>query len=84
MKVKYFKEKSRLDEGWINGGFFVMNKEIFKFIKSDKTVLERGPLEKICKKNKLGAFKHYGFWQCMDTLRDKEILEDAIRKKSLM
>ena len=84
MKVKYFKEKSRLDEGWINGGFFVMNKEIFKFIKSDKTVLERGPLEKICKKNKLGAFKHYGFWQCMDTLRDKEILEEAIRKKSLM
>ena len=80
-KVKYFKEKSRLDEGWINGGFFVMNKKIFKFIKDDETILERGPLEKIARKKKLGAFKHYGFWQCMDTLRDKEILEEAIKKK---
>ena len=79
-KVKYFKEKSKLDEGWINGGFFVMEPEIFKYIKSDKTVLERYPLEKICKIRKLGAYKHHGFWQCMDTLRDKKLLEENIHK----
>ena len=80
-KVKYFKEKSSLDEGWINGGFFVMEPKIFNFIKNDKTILERSPLEKICKINKLGAFNHIGFWQCMDTIRDKEILEKAIKDK---
>ena len=74
-KVKYFKEKSSLDEGWINGGFFVIEPEIFKYIKNDKTYLERSPLEKIASMGKLSAFKHHGFWQCMDTLRDKEILE---------
>jgi glucose-1-phosphate cytidylyltransferase len=58
-KVKYFKEKSNLDEGWINGGFFVMESEIFKFLKNDLTVLERLPLEKISSLKKLGAFKHY-------------------------
>ena len=79
-KVKYFKEKSSLDEGWINGGFFVIEPEIFKYIKSDKTYLERSPLEKIASMGKLSAFKHYGFWQCMDTLRDKEILEKKLKK----
>ena len=79
-RVKVFKEKSRLDEGWINGGFFVMSPKIFKFIKNDKSYLERQPLENLSKKNKLGAYKHYGFWQCMDTLRDKEILEKKIKK----
>ena len=81
-KVKYFKEKSILDEGWINGGFFVMEPKIFKFLKSDSTILERSPLENICKLNKLGAFKHYKLWQCMDTLRDKENLENLIKKKN--
>jgi glucose-1-phosphate cytidylyltransferase len=80
-KVKYFKEKSNLDEGWINGGFFVMESEIFKFLKNDLTVLERLPLEKISSLKKLGAFKHYKHWQCMDTIRDKIILEDLVRKK---
>ena len=79
-KVKYFKEKSSLDEGWINGGFFVIEPKIFKYIKDDKTYLERSPLEKIAKQGKLTAFKHYGFWQCMDTLRDKEILEKSLKK----
>lgn len=79
-KVKYFKEKSNLDEGWINGGFFVIEPEIFKYIKNDKTFLERSPLEKIASLGNLMAFKHYGFWQCMDTLRDKEILEKKIKK----
>ena len=80
-KVNYFKEKSSLDEGWINGGFFVVEPEIFNFLKSDKTILEKSPLEKICKLKKLGAYKHNKFWQCMDTIRDIVILEDAVKKK---
>ena len=82
-KVIYFKEKSNLDEGWINGGFFVMNKKIFDFIKNDKTFLEREPLEKIGKKNQLFAYKHSGFWQCKDTIRDKEILENNFKQKKI-
>ena len=81
-KVTYFKEKSKIDEGWINGGFFVMEPKIFKFLKNDKTFLEREPLEKISKKNELVAFKHYKFWQCVDTKRDKEILEKILKKQS--
>ena len=72
-KVVYFKEKSNLDEGWINGGFFVMKNAIFDYIRGDKT-LEKEPLELIGKKNQLYAFKHNGYWQCMDTIRDREIL----------
>ena len=82
-KVKYFKEKSNLEEGWINGGFFVMEPEIFKFIKNDHTILERYPLEIICKRKKLGAYKHHGHWQCMDTIRDKQILENLVKKNLL-
>jgi glucose-1-phosphate cytidylyltransferase len=80
-KVTYFKEKSRLNEGWINGGFFVMEPKIFDFIKSDETFLEKEPLSKLGNKNKLNAFKHNGFWQCMDTVRDKEILEKELKEK---
>ena len=79
--VQYFREKNNLDEGWINGGFFVMNKKFLKFIKDDRTYLERKPLEIAAKLNQLKAFKHYGFWQCMDTKRDKERLEQIIKKK---
>ena len=79
--VKYFREKNSLDEGWINGGFFVMEKEFLRFIKNDNTFLEQEPFEKITKKKQLVAFKHFGFWQCMDTLRDKEILDKKIRTK---
>ncbi len=75
--VNYFKEKSKLDEGWINGGFFVIEPEFLKYIKNDSTYLEREPLEKVCNKNQLVAFKHEGFWQCVDTKRDLEL----IRKK---
>ncbi len=78
--VKYFKEKSSIDEGWINGGFFVIEPEIFKYISNDKTYLERGPLEKIAALGNLVAYKHHGFWQCMDTLRDKETLEKKFKK----
>ncbi len=78
--VKYFKEKSKLDEGWINGGFFVMEKKFLKFIKNDKTFLEKEPLERICKNKQLAAFKHNGFWHCMDTKRDKDKLDKILKK----
>ncbi len=80
-KVSYFKEKSSLDEGWINGGFFVMNSKFLRFIKNDNTFLEREPFELLTRKNQLAGFRHKGFWQCMDTLRDKEILEKKIQQK---
>ena len=79
--VSYFKEKSRLDEGWINGGFFVIEPDFLKFIKNDHTYLEREPLEHVTKKKQLVAFKHKGFWQCMDTKRDKDNLEEILKKK---
>ena len=79
--VKYFREKNSLDEGWINGGFFVIEPKFLKFINGDNTFMEQEPLKKISKKKQLVAFKHYGFWQCMDTLRDKEILEKKIKNK---
>ncbi len=78
--VTYFKEKSRLDEGWINGGFFIFEPSIFKYIKNDKTFLEKEPLQNISKNKQLLGFKHNGFWQCMDTKRDKEILEKSFNK----
>ena len=82
-RVSYFKEKSKLDEGWINGGFFVMEPEFLKFIKDDNTYLEREPLENIANKRQLAAFKHEGFWQCMDTRRDKDKLDEILGRKKL-
>jgi glucose-1-phosphate cytidylyltransferase len=79
--VYYFKEKSSVDEGWINGGFFVIEPKIFKYIKNDKTHLEREPFEKLTKKKNIKAFKHKGFWQCMDTKRDKDLLDKIIKEK---
>tara|TARA_B110000090_G_C13334073_1_gene428445 strand:+ start:178 stop:873 length:696 start_codon:yes stop_codon:yes gene_type:complete len=79
--ISYFKEKSNLDEGWINGGFFVINSNFLKYIDNDKTLLEKEPFERLTKKKQLCGFKHKGFWQCMDTLRDKEILEKSIKQK---
>ena len=81
--VSYFKEKSKLDEGWINGGFFVMEPEFLKFIKNDNTYLEQQPLEKVSQKRQLVAFKHKGFWQCMDTKRDKDKLNKALNSKKI-
>ena len=74
--VKYFKEKSKLDEGWINGGFFVMEPKFLKYIKNDQSFLEKEPMEILTKKNQLIAFKHKDFWQCMDTMRDKRYLNN--------
>jgi len=81
--VVYFKEKSKLDEGWINGGFFVMEPKFLKYINGDSTYLEREPLEKICKIRQLNAFKYNGFWQCMDTKRDKDNLEKIFKNKKI-
>ena len=80
--VKFFKEKSNTDEGWINGGFFVIHPDFLKLIKGDNTYLEREPLELLTKKKQLSAFKHENFWQCMDTIRDKKILELELKKKN--
>ncbi len=76
MIVTKFIEKSKGDTGWINGGFFVLNKKIFRYLKNDQSVFEKEPLEKLSNDKQLSAFKHDGFWQPMDTLREKEFLEE--------
>ena len=79
--ITEFREKNQLDEGRINGGFFVFNKKIFKKIKSDnKIILEHHVLPKLATLNELCAYKHDDYWQCMDTLRDKNILNKAWKK----
>ena len=78
--VTSFKEKSKMDEGWINGGFFVIEPEFFNYIDDDDTYLEREPLERAVRKKELFAYKHHGYWQCMDTKRDKDNLEKIYLK----
>lgn len=73
--VHSFKEKTIEEGGWVNGGFMVLDKDIFRYLVDDSTVLEKEPLMTLATLGKLKAFKHNGFWQCMDTLRDKEYLE---------
>lgn len=75
-----FREKKQEDGGWINGGFMVLQPEIFDSISGDSTIFERDPLEKMANTNELRAFKHHGFWQCMDTIRDKILLEELLEK----
>ena len=79
-RVTKFKEKSVMDEGWINGGFFVIEPGFFDFIDGDDTYLEREPLERAVRENELFAYKHDGFWQCMDTKRDRDNLEEIYSK----
>ena len=79
--VSQFKEKPQASSGWINGGFFVANQKIFNLIKNDKTILEKSPLELASKKRQLQAYKHFGFWKCVDTKRDKDELEKIFKKK---
>ena len=78
--IKKFKEKPQATKNWINGGFFVVKREIFDFLKNDMTIFEKEPMENLVKKNKLIAFRHYSFWQCMDTMRDKLYLEKLWKK----
>ena len=79
--VTYFKEKSKLDEGWINGGFFVVEPKFIDLIKNDSSFLERQPLEVATKKKQLLAYRHHGIWQCMDTKRDKDLLEELWQQR---
>jgi glucose-1-phosphate cytidylyltransferase len=75
-KVVEFSEKSQTREGWINGAFFVLEPEVFDYIEGDETQWEKEPLEKLARDGQLMAFQHTSFWQCMDTLRDKHLLEE--------
>lgn len=80
--IKRFTEKAKEDGGWINGGFMVLEPEIFNYLNDDpQLVFERAPLENAAKDGQLSAYKHNGFWQCMDTMRDRIILEELIDKK---
>jgi glucose-1-phosphate cytidylyltransferase len=72
--VKTFKEKPQVNQGWINGGFFVLSPKVFNYITDDSTVLEREPLENLAHEGQLACYKHDGFWQCMDTVRDRDLL----------
>lgn len=75
-RVDQFIEKPQGDGNWINGGYFVLSPKIFSYIENDKTIWEKEPLEKLAQNGHLYAYKHDGFWQAMDTLRDKNFLED--------
>ncbi len=74
--VSSFAEKPQTGEGWINGGFFVMEPEVFHYLEGDECVLEREPLERLARAGQLAAYRHQGFWLPMDTLRDKRLLEE--------
>ena len=78
--VDKFLEKPAGDGGWINGGFFVLEKKSLEYIKDDYTIWEQEPLKNLSKQNQLSSFKHKGFWHPMDTIRDKEYLEEEWRK----
>ena len=69
-----FEEKPQSKSGWINGGFFVLNPKVFDYIESDQTIFEREPMKRLSSSGELMAYKHEKFWQCMDTLRDKNLL----------
>jgi glucose-1-phosphate cytidylyltransferase len=74
--IRSFAEKAKEDGGWVNAGFMVLEPEIFDIINDESTVFEKEPLEKLASQNNLMAYKHTGFWQCMDTQRDKQRLEN--------
>ena len=74
--VREFSEKPQIGEGWINGGYFVFEPEIFDYLDGDDMLLELTPLERLARESQLVAYRHEGFWQCMDTLREKKILEN--------
>jgi len=80
--VDKFQEKPRVSSSWINGGFFVFNYKIFKYINDTNEIFEYGPLVRLVKAKQLTAYKHKGFWQCMDTPRDRKLLDKIIRSKN--
>ncbi|TGM56511.1 glucose-1-phosphate cytidylyltransferase [Leptospira adleri] len=75
-QITQFQEKPQAGEGWINGGFFILEPKVIDYIENDSTMFERAPLESLANDGQLMAFHHAGFWQCMDTLRDKQTLEE--------
>lgn len=77
-QVERFAEKTKEDGGWINGGFMVLEPTVIDYIDGDSVSFEKAPLERLASEGELGAYMHYGFWQCMDTLRDKIYLEELI------
>ena len=81
-KITQFAEKPRGDGAWVNSGFFVLEPKVMDYIADDATVWEREPLEQLAQAGQLAAYKHYGFWQPMDSLRDKHVLEDLWNSKN--
>lgn len=75
-RVKEFSEKPQTAEGWINGAFFVLEPQVFDYIEGDATQFEKEPMERLAREGQLMAYRHTSFWQCMDTLRDKKLLQD--------
>ena len=80
--VKNFKEKPQVTSGWINGGFFIAKYYFLNFIRSDKEILEKWPLERLTKLNQIAAFKHKGFWKCMDVKRDRDELQEIYKSNN--
>ena len=74
-QILSFREKSKDDMGWINAGFMVIEPKVFEYIEGDDTIFEREPLEQLAREKQLSCYVHHGFWQCMDTMRDKEKLD---------
>lgn len=74
-QVTQFYEKAENSEGWINGGYFVLNRRALEYIEGDDTVWERGPVEQLAADGQLMGYRHHGFWSCMDTLKEKTFLD---------
>ena len=74
--ITEFYEKPQSAEGWINGGFFVLNSKVIDYIENDETIWERSPIENLARNGQLMGYRHYGFWSCMDTLKEKKILDE--------
>lgn len=81
-QVTSFSEKSQISTGWINGGYFVAQPELFNYLTDDECIFERAPLQNLASSGQLAAYKHSGFWQCMDTKRDRDSLEQLYRASS--
>ena len=79
--VTQFKEKPQVTSGWINGGYFVAKLKFLTLIKGDQTILEKQPLESACRQKELMAFEHFGFRKCMDTKRDRDVMNEILKKK---
>ena len=79
-----FLEKPQLHEGWINGGFFVCQPDLLDYIDGDSQMLEREPIERLVGAGELMAYKHDGFWKCMDTKRDRDVLEQFYKEKKFI